>query len=110
MSNEAHEAHAAGARNRPRAVGQGRRQSTVLPSGYSWLSVPVPTEALDHLHIQARRSGGMSFQEYMARFCLEAFPYGRKDSGTATAPESAPESAPEPTPESAPESATVPVH
>ena len=83
MNNEA------GARNKPRAVGQGRRRSSVLPSGYSWLSVPVPTEALDHLHIQARRSG-MPFQEYMARFCLEAFPYSREGSGTATAPEPAP--------------------
>jgi len=83
MSNEAEP------RSRPRAVGQGRKRSTVLPAGYSWLSVPVPTEALDHLHIQARRSG-MPFQEYMARFCLEAFPYSREGSGPTSTPESAP--------------------
>jgi len=77
-------------RSRPRAVGQGRKRSTVLPAGYSWLSVPIPTEALDHLHIQARRSGGMSFQEYMARVCLEAVFYSREDSGAATTPEPAP--------------------
>jgi hypothetical protein len=63
MSNEA------GVRNKPRAVGQSRRRSTVLPPGYSWLSVPIPTEALDSLHIAARRSG-MPFQEYMRRFCI----------------------------------------
>jgi hypothetical protein len=94
MSNEAHEAHQAGARHRPRAVGQGRKRSTVLPPGYSWLSVPVPTEALDHLHIQARRSGGLSFQEFMAKFCMEAFPYSKEDSDASIAPEPASENAP----------------
>ena len=76
-------------RGKPRAVGQGRKRSSVLPSGFSWLSLPIPTEALDHLHIQARRSG-MAFQEYMARFCLEAFPYTREDTDPATALEGAP--------------------
>jgi len=87
MSNEAD------ARAKPRAVGQRRKRSKVLPPGYSWLSVPIPTETADHLHIQAR-SSGMPFQEYMARFCLEAFPYSREDSGTATIPETATEAPP----------------
>ena len=63
--------------NSPKVVGQARRKSRVLPEGFSWLSVPIPTEALDHLHIQARRSG-MSWQEYMRRFCLEAPYYERE--------------------------------
>ena len=59
------------ARKSRRALGQGRRKSMVLPDGYSWLSVPIPTKALKLLHIQALRSD-MPWQDYMSRFCMEA--------------------------------------
>ncbi len=78
MSNES-QSH-----SRAAAISQGRRRSTVLPEGYSWLSVPVPTEGLDLLHVAARTSH-LSFREYMRRFCMEAFPYtpeGRLSDGT----------------------------
>ena len=70
------------------AISQGRRRSTVLPEGYSWLSVPVPTAALDHLHIQARRSA-MPFRQYVQTWALDAFPYNREAS-PAAAPAPAP--------------------
>ena len=60
-----------------KALGQGRKRSLVLPPGYSWLSVPIPTEALDHLHIQARISG-RTWRQYMSRFCMEAPCYERE--------------------------------
>jgi hypothetical protein len=65
-----------------------RRISKVLPPGYSWLSVPIRTETLDHLHIQARLSR-LAFRDYIERWCQEAFPFD----GPATqgnVPESAP--------------------
>ena len=70
------------------AISQGRRRSTVLPEGYSWLSVPLPTAALDHLHIQARRSA-MPFRQYVQIWAMDAFPYN-PEAGSVTAPEPAP--------------------
>lgn len=78
-----------------RPVGRGRRKSTVLPSGYSWLSVPIPTEGLDNLHVHARQSG-MTFEEYMGRFCFEALPYPRNAGDHR--PEHAPETVSQPGP------------
>ena len=72
----------------PRPVGQRRRKSKVLPPGYSWLSVPIPTKGLDNLHVHARQSG-MTFEEYMGRFCFESFPYPRDSENHQ--PEHAPE-------------------
>lgn len=72
---------------RPRAIAQGRKRSTVLPSGYSWLSVPVPTDALNNLHVQARRCN-MAFREYVRHWAMDAFPYN-EGAGPATAPEPA---------------------
>ncbi len=66
-----------------------RRVSKVLPAGYSWLSVPIRTEALDHLHIQARLSR-LSFRDFMERCCQEAFPYSPTEAAQGKAPESAP--------------------
>ena len=73
-----------------RPVGRGRRKSKVLPPGYSWLSVPIPTEGLDNLHITARQSG-MTFEEYMGKFCFEALPYSRNPNSENHRPEHAPE-------------------
>jgi hypothetical protein len=81
MSNEAQP------RSKPRPVG-GRRRSTVLPEGYSWLSVPVPTAALDNLHVQSRRSN-LGFREFVRLWAMDAFPYNQ-DPGLPTAPEPAP--------------------
>ena len=58
------------------AQGQGGRRGR-RPEGYRWLSVLLPQQTFNHLHIQARLSD-LSFQEYMARFCKEAFPYPGK--------------------------------
>jgi hypothetical protein len=66
-----------------------RRVSTVFPPGYSWLSVPIRTETLDHLHIQARLSR-LSFREFMERSCQDAFPYNVTTPTQGGAPESAP--------------------
>jgi hypothetical protein len=63
-----------------------RRISKVLPPGYSWLSVPIQTQTLDNLHIQARLSG-LGFRQYVERWCQEAFPFNPPASN---APESAP--------------------
>jgi len=82
MSNESQ------SQSRATAISQGRRRSTVLPEGYSWLSVPLPTEALNHLHIQARRSA-MPFRQYVQTWALDAFPYNH-EAGPAIAPEPAP--------------------
>ncbi len=81
MSNESQ------SQSRTTAISQGRRRSTVLPEGYSWLSVPLPTAALDHLHIQARRSA-MPFRQYVQIWAMDAFPYN-PEAGLATAPEHA---------------------
>lgn len=63
-------------------TGAGQRQSHRRPSGYRWVSVLLPQETFNHLHIQAMRSN-MSFRQYMQKFCSEAWPYN--DTGeTAT--------------------------
>jgi hypothetical protein len=62
---------------RPTALGRGRGPSLVLPHGYSYLSVPIPTKALKLTHIQALRSD-MPWQEYMSRLCTEAPCYERE--------------------------------
>jgi hypothetical protein len=64
-----------------------RRVSKVLPPGYSWLSVPIRTNTLNNLNIQARRSN-MSLREYMDRFCREAVPYDGSTCPDDRAPES----------------------
>jgi len=53
-------------------AGQGERR-TRRPAGYRWLSVLIPQQSFNHLHIQARLSN-MSFREYVERWCQEAFP------------------------------------
>lgn len=82
MSNESQ------SQRRATAISQGRRRSTVLPEGYSWLSVPVPTAALVHMRIQAMRSA-MPWRQFVKNWALDAFPYNR-EAGPAAAPESAP--------------------
>ena len=49
------------------------RRKPRRPAGYRWLSIALPQNVFNNLHIQARLSD-LSFQEYMARFCEEAFP------------------------------------
>ena len=68
-----------------------RRVSKVLPPGYSWLSVPIQTQTLDYLHIQARLSR-LSFRDYIERWCQEAFPFTGAASVQGNPPESAPPS------------------
>jgi hypothetical protein len=68
-----------------------RRVSKVLPPGYSWLSVPIRTETLDHMHIQARRSG-LSFRGYAERWCQEAFPFTGAAAVQGNPPETTPPS------------------
>ena len=52
-------------------LGQGEKESKVLPPGFGWLSVPIPKKARKHARIQALRSD-MPWQEYIARLCMEA--------------------------------------
>jgi hypothetical protein len=68
-----------------------RRMSKVLPPGYSWLSAPIRTETLDHLHIQARLSR-LSFRDYIERWCQEAFAFTGAASVQGNLPESVPPS------------------
>ena len=59
----------------PSALASGRKRvSKVLPPGYSWLSVPLPTQTLNNLNINARMSN-LSLREYMERFCAESIDY-----------------------------------
>jgi hypothetical protein len=62
------------------------------PAGYRWLSVLLPQQVFNNLHIQARLSD-MSFQHYMQEFCSEAWPYTTPQRPKDTAPEQAPPSA-----------------
>jgi hypothetical protein len=69
-------------------VNRHKRVSKVLPPGYSWLSVPLPTDTLNNLKIQALLSK-MSLREYLERFCKEAFPYNASTGSKAEALEQA---------------------
>jgi len=69
--------------------GQGQRKAK-RPPGYRWLSVLLPQQTFNNLHIQARRSD-MSFQQYMQRFCEEAFPFDSEPQPQGRAPEVRPE-------------------
>ena len=40
----------------PRPVRRRKPRSKVLPKDYNWLSVPVPSQVHNHVHIQARQS------------------------------------------------------
>lgn len=62
-----------------RPVGRRKRKSCVLPKGYNWLSVPIPSEVHNHIHNQARQSN-MSLKDYLAWFLTEARPYEETDS------------------------------
>lgn len=65
-----------------------RRVSKVLPAGYSWLSVPLPTRTLNNLNHMARVSN-LSLRSYMERFCEEAVDYPTSLVSNVTAPEQA---------------------
>ena len=52
------------------AAGQGERKAR-RPAGYRWLSVLIPQQSFNHLHVQARLSN-MSFRQYVERWCQEA--------------------------------------
>ncbi len=72
------------------ALGPGRRRvSKVLPPGYSWLSVPLPTKTLNNLNIMARMSN-LSLRKYMERFCEEAVDYSPSLPSPGVTPEQAP--------------------
>jgi hypothetical protein len=66
-----------------RGGAKGRR-----PEGHRWLSVSLPQETFNQLHIQARLSN-LSFQQYMIRFCEEAFPLPGSSRQKGTLPEQA---------------------
>ena len=70
------------------ADGQGERKSRSHPVGYRWLSVLLPQQTFNHLHIQARLSN-MSFREYIELFALEAFPLNRPTVSDGKTPEQA---------------------
>ncbi len=55
------------------AVGTTRPQSCVLPTGFSWLSVPIPREVHAHARHMACLSN-MSLKEYVAWFLRTARP------------------------------------
>jgi hypothetical protein len=59
------------------------RHNRKRPAGYRWLSVLLPQQVFNHLHIQARLSD-MSFQRYMQEFCSEAWPYNTKNEPAGT--------------------------
>jgi hypothetical protein len=69
-------------------VNRHKRVSKVLPPGYSWLSVPLPTDTLNNLKIQALLSK-MSLREYLEHFCQEAFPCNASTESKAEVPEQA---------------------
>ncbi len=74
----------------PGALASGRKRvSRVLPPGYSWLSVPLPTQTLNNLNIMARMSN-LSLRSYMERFCAEAVDYPPTMSSPGGTPEHAP--------------------
>ncbi|QDT29879.1 hypothetical protein Enr10x_52360 [Gimesia panareensis] len=60
------------------AVGTTRPQSCVLPTGFSWLSVPIPREVHAHARHMACLSN-MSLKEYVAWFLRTAQPYTEVD-------------------------------
>ena len=62
-----------------RPVGRRKPKSSILPKGYNWLSVPIPSEVHNHIHNQARQSN-MSLKDYLAWFLTEARPYEETDS------------------------------
>lgn len=64
------------AENRP--AGSTRPKSSVLPQGYNWLNVPIPSAVLNHIHNQARQSN-MSLKNYLACFLMEARPVRESD-------------------------------
>ena len=71
------------------ADGQGERKSRRHPPGYRWLSVLLPQQTFNNLHIQARLSN-MSFREYMEQWCQEAFPLNGPTVSDGRPPEQAP--------------------
>lgn len=55
------------------AVGETRPKSSVLPKGFSWLSVPIPKAVHNHARHMAGISN-MSLKEYVAWYLKKAIP------------------------------------
>ena len=64
------------AENRP--TRRTKPKSSVLPAGFNWLNVPIPSGVLNHVHNQARLSN-MSLKNYLACFLAEARPVEESD-------------------------------
>ncbi len=65
------------------AVGTTRPKSSVLPQGFSWLSVPIPRDVHAHVRHMAGLSN-MSLKEFVAWYLRTAQPRTENDSSQDT--------------------------